>query len=88
MDLGIIIIPAIVCIIICVIGASLMASAAAEKGYGPEYHIMAKCFWLGILGYLYTICLPDKTLQKQNEMIKKDLIQKEQKTVSDELPDL
>ncbi len=52
-------------VILCInlYGAYLMSKAAADKGYGPEAHIMALCFWLGIFGYLYALSLPDKNLQ-------------------------
>ena len=36
------------------------ADIASMKGYGPEMHCFAMCFWLGILGYLYVIALPDR----------------------------
>ena len=32
---------------------------AIMKGYGNEIHSFAMCFWLGIIGYLYVIALPD-----------------------------
>ena len=34
-------------------------SIAFIKGYGKEIHSFAMCFWLGIVGYLYVIALPD-----------------------------
>lgn len=39
--------------------ASWFEEIAALKGYNAkEYHIFARCFWLGIAGWLYTIALP------------------------------
>ena len=35
---------------------------AFAKGYGTEIHSYAMCFWLGILGGLYVIALPNATL--------------------------
>ena len=29
------------------------------KGYGTEIHSFAMCFWLGVIGCLYVIALPD-----------------------------
>ena len=75
-------------IVIGVIGAYLMSKSAAEKGYGPEAHIMAICFWLGIYGYFYALSLPDKKLQRQNESINNELKNQRQEVISDELPDL
>ena len=38
------------------------------KGYGPEMHCFAMCFWLGILGCLYVIALPDRSMREvQND---------------------
>ena len=40
---------------------------ARMKGYGSEMHCFAMCFWLGIIGCLYVIALPDKgTREVQN----------------------
>ena len=43
--------------------AKQMANVAAMKGYGEEVHAWAWCFWLGILGYIYVLSLPDKVTQ-------------------------
>ncbi len=32
---------------------------AFQKGYNESIHSFAMCFWLGIVGYLYVIALPD-----------------------------
>ena len=32
------------------------------KGYGTELNAYYMCFWLGIVGYLYVIALPNKRL--------------------------
>ena len=50
-------------------GATLMKQVSINKGYGAETHIWAICFWLGIIGYLYVIALPDKIMQSQNQKI-------------------
>ena len=34
---------------------------AFQKGYDTTIHSFAMCFWLGIVGYLYVIALPDLT---------------------------
>ena len=49
--------------------ASLMKKTGIAKGYGEDAHIWAICFWLGIMGYLYVIALPDKIQQSQNQKI-------------------
>lgn len=38
---------------------------ANQKGYGEEKHTLAMCFWLGIVGYLYVIALPDMNFEKR-----------------------
>lgn len=93
-----IVIGAIIAIIINLIGASMMASAAREKGYDSDAHVMAACFWLGIFGYLYAICLPDKilreqnkllgTLARQNDSMRKSMTAQRIRKSSDDLPDL
>ena len=68
-------------VLICnIIVAGLMGEAAKKKGYGEEAHIFAICFWLGIVGYLYVIALPDLTQRKQLDKIIKLLNPQESKT--------
>lgn len=64
-----IIIVLIAAIIIDFILAKFMVSAAEMKGHGPEAHVFAMVFWLGLLGCLYVIALPDLNLRKQNEEV-------------------
>lgn len=56
-------------LVIDYVGASWMEDAAKDKGYGSEYSIKSKCFWLGPLGYMYALSLPDKKVQLQNQHI-------------------
>ena len=50
--------------------AEKFESIAEEKGYGEEIHSFAMCFWLGIIGYLYVIALPNRTqIQNQEKLI-------------------
>lgn len=49
--------------------AKQMANVAAMKGYGQELHAWAWCFWLGVMGYIYILSLPDKVTQSQNQQI-------------------
>lgn len=49
--------------------AKQMANVAAMKGYGEEVHAWAWCFWLGVLGYIYVLSLPDKVTQSQSQQI-------------------
>ena len=44
------------------------------KGYGPELNAYYMCFWVGIVGYLYVIALPNAkfdniTLKQQKKML-------------------
>lgn len=49
--------------------AGKMAEVAIMKGYGDEIHAWAWCFWLGIIGYIYVLSLPDKVAEEQNQKI-------------------
>ena len=41
--------------------AKWFAKIAKMKGYDPvKEHIVARVFWLGLVGILYTIALPDR----------------------------
>lgn len=66
---GYIAVGIIVWVIIEGIIAYFMNQAAEEKGYNSEAHAFALCFWLGIVGWLYVVALPDKNIRKQNEEI-------------------
>lgn len=65
----ILIILVIAGIVVNFIGATLMSNAAVMKGHGPEAHVFAACFWLGIIGCIYVAALPDKIIQSQNQKI-------------------
>ena len=39
---------------------------AFEKGYGTEIHSFAMCFWLGLIGYIYVLALPDLVARSRN----------------------
>lgn len=84
----------IICVIfsISVFIAGLMVDSAVMKGYNPdEMHIFAICFFLGIIGYIYVLSLPDKITQQQNKEII-ELLKAQQtnnKNIeNDELPEL
>ena len=55
-----ILIPIILYFIVNAIIASKFEDVAYLKGYGQDIHSFAMCFWLGILGCLYVIALPDR----------------------------
>ena len=38
-----------------------------DKGYGKELKAFHMCFWLGIVGYLYVIALPNKSVGNAKE---------------------
>lgn len=85
---------AILCVIfvISLFIADLMVNSAVMKGYNPdEMHIFAICFFLGIIGYIYVLSLPDKITQQQNKEII-ELLKAQQtnnKNIeNDELPEL
>ena len=39
-----------------------------DKGYGKELKAFHMCFWLGIVGYLYVIALPNKNAGNAKEI--------------------
>ena len=39
--------------------ATKFEKIAFQKGYDSSIHSLAMCFWLGIVGYLYVIALPN-----------------------------
>ncbi len=51
-----------VLLVVQVAVAVKFSDIACEKGHGKESHSFAMCFWLGIIGYLYVIALPDRTI--------------------------
>ena len=51
--------PLIIYLIVSYIVASKFETIAIQKGYDSSIHSFAMCFWLGIIGYLYVIALPD-----------------------------
>lgn len=58
----------IVVLIFQAIWAAYMADAAEKKGY-KDIHAFAICFWLGPIGYLYILALPDKNLQNKMDSV-------------------
>ena len=49
-------------ILIQFIVAKKFEKIAFQKGYDVRVHSFAMCFWLGIIGYLYVIALPNLTV--------------------------
>ena len=45
--------------------AKKFESIAFEKGYTVEKHTFAMCFWLGIIGYIYVLALPNLVIIEQ-----------------------
>ena len=47
----------------------MFENIALDKGYGPDAHPFAMCFWLGIVGYIYVAAMPklssDEITKKQ-----------------------
>ena len=51
------------------ITAKTMQKIARQKGYGEEFNCFSMCFWLGIVGCLYVISLPDLKQREQLDRI-------------------
>ena len=65
----------IIYIVIAAVVSTWFTEIAKLKGYDvKEKHIWARCFWLGFIGWLYAIGLPDKNTKCSSED-KNDLIQ-------------
>jgi len=45
--------------------AKTMEKIARQKGYGEEFNAFMMCFWLGMIGCLYVIALPDLKQREQ-----------------------
>ena len=52
-------IPIAIALIINCVVAKKFEEIAFQKGYDESIHSFAMCFWLGIVGYLYVIALPN-----------------------------
>lgn len=93
-------IGAIIMLIVNLVVASYMQDVAFTKGYDTNAHAFAMCFWLGIIGVLYVIALPDlvaranqeRIIEQQEKMIKclcgEANINTTESVVDDELPPL
>lgn len=64
-----IVVVLIVLLVINLIGAGKMSDVAYAKGYDDSIHAFAMCFWLGIIGYLYVIALPDIEARRKQDAI-------------------
>ena len=53
----------VVFIIINYFMALRMQDVVEKKGY-TDLRVVAMCFWLGIIGYLYVIALPDMKVRR------------------------
>ena len=54
--------------------ARMIAKTVELKGYTlEETHAFAKCFWLGVAGWVYVLALPDKKLQINTVQIYKKI---------------
>ena len=49
--------------------AKAMEKIARQKGYGEEFNAFMMCFWLGMIGCLYVIALPDLKQREQLDRI-------------------
>ncbi|MGM9522164.1 MAG: hypothetical protein ACI3VB_06780 [Oscillospiraceae bacterium] len=69
--MGFFLLFALLCLILVIqfIYAHFMNLAAVRKGYGDDAHVWALCFWLGIIGGIYVIALPDLIQQSQNQQM-------------------
>lgn len=71
--------------------AKKFESIAFTKGYTTEVHAFAMCFWLGMIGYIYVLALPNLIMMGQNKdmidslrSIKNDTAKIENKTENDQ----
>ncbi len=88
--MGVVLLILIVFLVIMCIGANFMKKVAEAKGYGDEYNIFAICFFLGIVGYIYVLALPDLILREQMKTIADSLKNQGQSEwpEGEELPEL
>ncbi len=49
--------------------AKTMEKIARQKGYGEDFNAFMICFWLGMIGCLYVIALPDLKQREQLDRI-------------------
>ena len=66
----------VVFIIINYFMALRMQDVVEKKGY-TDLRVVAMCFWLGIIGYLYVISLPDMEVRRLLKTIKTKYSSKE-----------
>ena len=69
---GIIAVSVIIFIVLVLVNYNMaqnMQSIVEKKGY-TDVRVVAMCFWLGIIGYLYVIALPDLELRKALNAVK------------------
>lgn len=52
-------VPIVICLLINYFVAKKFEAIAFQKGYDSSISSFAMCFWLGIIGYLYVIALPN-----------------------------
>lgn len=97
MSVGVSILVLIIVIVINAVVANFMKQVAYAKGYDDSAHAFAMAFWLGIIGDLYVVALPDLVAREQNREILEALRNTQKKTASsvimpvsqdDKLPDL
>ena len=69
-DLLVLFLALVVFYFVCnVIMAKTMEKIARQKGYGEEFNCFMMCFWLGTIGCLYVIALPDLKQREQLDRI-------------------
>ena len=67
---ALILLPALAVLVVNLIVALIMSAVVEKKGYTvAEVHAFAKCFFLGLAGWIYVAALPDRNLQKQNKQM-------------------
>ena len=59
----------IISFVMDLIAAKMMEKAARKKGYGEDFNCFWTCFWLGPIGWLYVISLPDLRQRAQFDKI-------------------
>ena len=67
--IGVYILCLVIMIFIDAVIAKKFEKIAFAKGYDESIHSFAMCFWLGVVGYLYVIALPDLTLRHTDSAV-------------------
>ena len=74
-------------LIINIIASCEFRDIAAEKGFDGKKYFWY-CFWLGFIGYLMVIALPDRKIPQKSIIVDNSAVSPVSQIPSAELPDL